>query len=118
MNLNVELISVLVAILAVGVGLAGLMFAGMRGLKRQIGDLREDMGGLRQETREEIRDLRQEVAVEIRDLRQEMAVEIRDLRGHLGRIDSHIGKLRERMAHVEGELKGLREAFVKAIGPN
>ena len=111
MNLNVELISVLVAILAVGVGLAGLMFAGMRGLKRQIGDLR-------QETREEMRDLRQEVAVEIRDLRQEVGVEIRDLRGHLGRIDSHIGKLRERMAHVEGELKGLREAFVKVIGPN
>ena len=96
MNLNVELISVLVAILAVGVGLAGLMFAGMRGLKRQIGDLREDMGGLRQETREEMRDLRQEVAVEIRDLR-----------GHLGRIDSHIGKLRERMAHVEGRAQGI-----------
>ena len=111
MNMNVELISVLVAMLAVGVGLAGLMLAGMRGLKRQVGDLR-------QETREEIRNLRQETRGEIRDLRQEMGEEIRDLRGHLGRIDSHIGELRERMAHVEGMLKGLGDAFVRRMGSN
>jgi hypothetical protein len=40
------------------------------------------------------------------------------MRGHMGRIDSHIGELRERMAQVEGLLKGLRDAFVQGITPN
>ena len=47
-----------------------------------------------------------------------MRQDIRDLRGHLGRIDSHIGELRERMGNVEGLLKGLRDAFVQAVTPN
>lgn len=50
----------------------------------------------------------------VRGLRQEM----RDLRGHMGRIDSHIGELRERMAHVEGLLKGLRDSLARRIAPN
>ena len=50
----------------------------------------------------------------VRGLRQE----VRDLRGHMGRIDSHIGELRERMAHVEGLLKGLRDAIAQRIITN
>jgi predicted nucleic acid-binding Zn-ribbon protein len=46
---------------------------------------------------------------EFHDIRQEM----RDMRSHIGRIDSHIGELRERMEHVEGLLKGLRDAFAR-----
>ena len=71
--MNVDLIRVLVAVVAVGISLAGLMLASWRGLRR----------------------------------------EIRDMRNHMGRIDSHIGELRERMGHVEGLLKGLREVFVR-----
>ena len=84
--MNVDPIRVLVAAAAVGVGLAGLILAGIRGM-------RQDMRGLRQETRQEIRNLRH----------------------HMERIDSHIGELRERMAHVEGLLAGLRDAFVRRI---
>ena len=98
--MNVDLIRVLVAVAAVGVGLGGLTLAGVRGLRRE-------MRGLRQETRDEIQGLR-------RETRQD----IRDMRGHMGRIDSHIGELRERMGHVEGLLKGLRDAFVQGITPN
>ena len=98
--MNVDLIRVLVAVVAVGIGLAGLMLASFRGLRRE-------MMGLRQEMRQDMRGLRHET-------RQE----IRDMRGHMGRIDSHIGELRERMAQVEGLLKGLRDAFVQGITPN
>ena len=105
--MNVDLIRVLVTVVAVGVGLAGLMLASFRGLRREMMDLRQDLRGLRQETRDEIQGLRQEA-------RQD----IRDMRGHLGRIDSHIGELRERMGNVEGLLKGLRDAFVQAVTPN
>ena len=99
--MNVDLIRVLVAVVAVGIGLAGLMLASFRGLRRE-------MMGLRQH---EMRD-------EIQGLRHETRQDIRDMRGHMGRIDSHIGELRERMAQVEGLLKGLRDAFVQGITPN
>ena len=109
--MNVDLIRVLVAVVAVGIGLAGLMLASFRGLRRE-------MMGLRQEMRQDMRGLRHEMRDEIQGLRHETRQEIRNMRGHMGRIDSHIGELRERMAQVEGLLKGLRDAFVQGITPN
>ena len=93
--MNAELIKVLVAVVAVGISLAGLMLAGWRGIRREMRDMRQDM-------RQEMRDVR-------RDMRQEM----RDVRSHMSRIDSHIGELRERMGHVEGLLKGLRDVVFR-----
>ena len=78
--MNVELIKVLVALVAVGISLAGLILASWRGVRQ-----------------------------EMREMRQEM----RDMRSHMRQVDSHIGELRERMGHVEGLLKGLREVFVR-----
>ena len=82
--MNLDLISVLVAIVAVGIGLAGLILAGWRGVRHEMRDMRG----------------------EIHEVRQEMV-------NHMGRIDSQIAALRERMAHVEGLLKGLRDAFTR-----
>ena len=73
--MSVELISVLIAVLAVGAALGGLILTGNRGL-------RQDMAQL--ETR---------------------------LDERIGRLESQIGELRERMAHLEGLLEGLREAI-------
>ena len=111
--MNVEMMSVLAAVAAVGIGLAGLILASGRGLRHEMRDMR-------QETREEIQDLhlemratRRETRQEIQELRQEMRQEVQDMRGQMGRVDSHIGELRERMAGVEGLLTGLREAIVR-----
>ena len=82
-----EMISVLVAVVAVGISLAGLMLASWRGIRREIRDMRQDMLDMRQD--------------------------IRHVRSHLSRVDSQIGELRERVGHVEGLLKGLRDAFVR-----
>ncbi len=98
--MNVDLISVLIAVVAVGVSLAGLMLASWRWLRR------------------EMRDMRQEMREEIQGLRRETRQDIRDMRSHMRRIDSHIGELRERMGHVEGLLKGLRDAFVRRTASN
>ena len=100
--MNVDLIRVLVAVVAVGISLAGLMLASWRGIRHEMRDMR-------QETRDEFHAVRQETRGEFHEVRQE----IRDMRNHMGRIDSHIGELRERMGHVEGLLKGLREIFVR-----
>ena len=104
--MNVDLIRVLLAVATVGVGLAGLMLASLRALRHEV-------RGLRHETREDIQGLRQETRQEIQGLRQEM----RDMRSHMRQVDSHIGELRERMAHVEGLLTGLRNAFVRRTVP-
>ena len=94
--MNVELISVLVAVVAVGVGLAGLTLASWRGVRHEMRDMRQEMRG------------------EIHEVRQEM----RDMRNHMGRMDSHIGELRQRVGHVEGLLQGLRDAFVRRTASN
>ena len=60
--MSVELISVLVAVLAIGATLAGLILTSNRGLRQ---DMREDMGQLRQginELRGEIGELRERMA--------------------------------------------------------
>ena len=73
----------MIAILAVGVTLAGLVLASLRGTETR---LRQDM------TRMESR----------------LKAQINDLRGE-------VGKLRERMSHLEGLLEGLREALTGRI---
>ena len=106
--MNVDLMSVLVAVVAVGVGLAGLTLTAFKGL-------RNEMRGLRQEMQDETQGLRREMREEIQGLREETRQEIQGLRGHMVRIDTQIGDLRERMAHVEGLLTGLRDAFAQRI---
>lgn len=95
--MSVDLVSVLIAVVAVGVGLAGLTLASWRGVRHEMRDMRHEM-------REEIHEVRHEM----RDMRQE----IWGMRNHMGRVDSHIAELRERVGHVEGLLQGLREVFV------
>ena len=46
-----------------------------------------------------------------RGLRQDMAQLETRLDERIGRLESQIGELRERMAHLEGLLEGLREAI-------
>ena len=80
--MSVELISVLIAVLAIGATLAGLIVTSNRGLRK---DMREDIGQLREDV-------------------GQLRGDIKDLRGE-------VSELRERMAHLEGLLEGLREAI-------
>ena len=75
--MNVDLIRVLVAVVAVGVGLAGLMLASWRGVLRH-----------------EMRDMRQE----IRDMRNHMGridSHIGELRERVGHVEGLLKGLRE-----------------------
>ena len=93
--MNAELIKVLVAVVAVGISLAGLMLAGWRGIRREMRDMRQEM---RQEMRQDMSELRRDV---------------RDLRQH---VDTQIGNLRDRLARIEGRLDELREFFFRSGG--
>ena len=76
----------LIAILAVGGALAGVILTGNRGLRQ---DIRQDMARL--ETRLDER--------------------ISGLESRFDGLERQFGELRERMAHLEGLLEGLREAI-------
>ena len=89
-RLSVELISVLIAVLAVGATLGGLILTGNRGLRQ---DVQQDIARLESRLDERINGLESQIS----DLRERMAHEI--------------GELRERMAKLEGLLEGLREAI-------
>ena len=80
--MSVELISVLIAVVAVGVALAGLILTGQRAIRAELVEQRREMTTLRKEFGERFTTLEQ-----------------------------HIADLRERMAHLEGLLDGLREAI-------
>ena len=99
--MSVELISVLIAVVAIGATLAGVILTSIRGLRQ---DMREDMGKLRLDMREDMGKLR----LDIKDLRGEVG-ELRERMAH------EISELRERMAKLEGLLEGLREAITGRV---
>lgn len=86
--MSVELISVLVAMAAIGVALAGLILATNRGLRQDMARMEKRLDGRIDSLESRIDEFQ-------------------------SRVDGQIAALRERMAHVEGLLSGLREAIVK-----
>ena len=88
----------LIAIISVGVALAGLMLNGQHTLRAETQTLRAEMQTLRAETQAEFRAVRAE-------MREEFKIQREDINGLLGR-----------MAHLEGLLEGLREAIVGRRG--
>ena len=89
MGMTTELISVLVAVLAVGVTLGGVILTGLHGIRREMGDLRREMGDLRGE---------------IGGIRGELSEFRRDMETRLSAVERQQAKL-------EGLLEGLREAI-------
>ena len=102
--MSVELISVLIAVVAVGATLAGLMLSGQRAI-------RAELAAQRQEFSAELAAQRQEFSAELAAQRREFNERFTALEQHITALEQHIAELRERMAHLEGLLDGLREAI-------
>ena len=83
----------LIAIVMVGIALAGVILASTRGVRQDMAGVRQDM------TRLESRLDGRIAALESR------------LDGKIAALSAQLGELRERMAHLEGVLDGLREAI-------
>ena len=80
--MSVELISVLIAVVAIGATLAGLILSGQRAIRAELAEQRRELAAQRKEFNDRFIALEQQIA-----------------------------ELRERMAHLEGLLDGLREAI-------
>ncbi len=87
--MSVELISILIAVVAVGATLAGLILNGQRAI------------------RAELREQRRELA----EQRRELTAQRQYFDERFTALEQQIAELRERMAHLEGLLDGLREAI-------
>ena len=88
--MSVELISVLVAVAAVGATLGGLVLTGNRGLRQ---DMRQDIARLESRLDEKINGLESR------------------LRDDMKQLGDRVGRLEHGQAKLEGLLEGLREAI-------
>ena len=102
--MSVELISVLIAVLAVGVTLAGLILTGQRAIRAELTEQRGELVAQRRDFSAELATHRQEISTELAAQRQYF-----DER--FAAMEQQITELRERMAHLDGLLDGLREAI-------
>ena len=97
-----ELLTVLGAVLMIGVGLAGLML-------NMQGQIREDMRSLETRLRADMElmetRLRADMELMEKRLREDMGVMETRLREDMREIRSDVGKLRERVSHLEGRLE-------------
>ena len=99
--MSVELISVLVAVLAIGATLAGVILTSNRGLRQDMRDdmkqgesrLREDMGKLESRLRDDTSLLRD-------DIKQ---------------LGERVARMEHGQAKLEGLLEGLREAITGRV---
>ena len=105
----------LIAILAVGATILGVVITGQRASRKDVADLRAEINTKIEPIRTDIGNLRAEMNTRIGDLRNELTGKISDFRtevsGKMDAIPPEIGGLRERMAKLEGLLEGLREAI-------
>ena len=103
--MSVELISVLVAVLAIGATLAGVILTSNRGLRK---DMREDMK--QGESR-----LRDDMKQGESRLREDMGKLESRLRDDIKQLGDRVGRLEHSQAKLEGLLEGLREAITGRI---
>ena len=92
--MSVELISVLIAVLAVGATLGGLILTGNRGLRQ---DIRQDMARMESQLREDMGKLESR------------------LRDDIKQLGDRVGRLEHSQAKLEGLLEGLREAIAGRV---
>ena len=98
----------LIGILSVGVALAALHMASIKGLRE---DMNARIQGLRDDTNISIRGFREDMNASIRGFREDMNASIRGLREDMKSMENRLDSLEQRMARLEGVLDGLREAL-------
>ena len=125
-----ELITIIATIISANIALTGLIIriviTGQNSLRREIREQRDELQAhraenqtefkaMRAETQGEFRTTRNETQAEFKTTRKETQAEFKTTRKET-QAESRttleaIGELRERMAHLEGLIEGLREAL-------
>ena len=114
--MSVELISVLVAVLAIGATLAGVILTSNRGLRK---DMREDMKQGESRLREDIGKLETRLDEKINGSESRLDERIERLesrlRDDIKQLGDRVGRMEHSQAKLEGLLEGLREAITGRV---
>ena len=102
--MSVELLSVLIAVVAVGATLAGLILSGQRAIRAELVEQRRELAAQRKE-------FSAELAAQRKEFSAELAAQRKEFNERFTALEQQIADLRERMAHLAGLLDGLREAI-------
>ena len=121
--MSVELISVLVAVLAIGATLAGVILTSNRGLRKDMREdmkqgesrLREDMKQGESRLREDMKQGESRLREDIGQLESRLDERIdrleARLRDDIKQLGDRVGRMEHSQAKLEGLLEGLREAI-------
>ena len=103
-----------IALAAVNIGLFARLRADVRELRGEVREFRGELGELRTQTAAKFEEARTQTAAKFEEARTQTAAKFEEARTQtaeqFGETNAQLGQLRERMAHLEGLLDGLREA--------
>ena len=106
--MSVELISVLVAVLAIGATLAGVILTSNRGLRK---DIREDMKQGESRLREDMKQGESRLREDMGKLESRLRDDTSLLRDDIKQLGERVARVEHGQAKLEGLLEGLREAI-------
>ena len=106
--MSVELISVLVAVLAIGATLAGVILTSNRGLRK---DMREDMKQGESRLREDMKQGESRLREDMGKLESRLRDDTSLLRDDIKQLGERVARVEHSQAKLEGLLEGLREAI-------
>ena len=99
-----ELLTVLGAVLAVGVGLGALIFTGLDHVRQDIQVVRADMRTMETRLRAEVQTIREDMHTMEGRLREDMQTMEGRLREDTRELRGDVGQVRERVSNLEGHL--------------
>ena len=107
--MSVELISVLVAVLAIGASLAGVILTSNRGLRK---DMRDDMKQGESRLRDDMKQGESRLREDIGKLESRLESRLRD---DIKQLGDRVARVEHSQAKLEGLLEGLREAITGRV---
>ena len=100
-----------ITVIAVGVGISGLILNGQRNAREEMrnleGRLREEIGKSEARLRKELQDFKSQADARF----EKIEGRFEKIEGRLGQIEGRLGVLERQQAKLEGLLDGLREAI-------
>ncbi len=106
--MSIELAGILIAILAVGATLAGLMLTSIRGLRQ---DIRQDMVRLESRLDANINGLESRLDAKLNGLESKINGLESRMREDMKQLSDRLARVEHSQAKLEGLLEGLREAI-------
>ena len=110
--MSVELISVLVAVLAIGASLAGVILTSNRGLRK---DMRDDMKQGESRLREDMKQGESRLREDMGKLESRLRDDTSLLRDDIKQLGERVARVEHSQAKLEGLLEGLREAITGRV---